>query len=71
MRLSSIERDFGQPRSGEESHRQHPDTFWIPPLDQRRKLRRGQAAQLIFDIKAEDEQGEVHVGGERMWVIVS
>jgi hypothetical protein len=33
MRLPTLERDFWTLRSGEESHRAHPDTFWIPPID--------------------------------------
>jgi hypothetical protein len=71
MRLASFERDFWQLRSGEESHREHPDTFWIPPLEQRRNLKRGHAARLIFEIEGEEEDGSVSVQGERMWVIVA
>jgi hypothetical protein len=71
MRLASFERDFWQLRSGEEAHRRNPDTFWIPPLEERRSLRRGQAARLIFDIEAEDENGADSVQGERMWVVVA
>jgi hypothetical protein len=71
MRLASLESDFWQLRSGEESHRKHPDTFWLPPLDQRQNLSRGQAARLIFDIEGEEEDGTVSVQGERMWVIVA
>jgi hypothetical protein len=70
MRLATLEHDLWQLRSGEASHRQHPETFWIPPLQQRQNLKRGQAARLIFDIEAE-EDGTVVVGGERMWVIVA
>src|SRR5258705_1093556 len=68
MRLPTLERVFWTLRSGEESHRAHPDKFWIPPLEQRSSLQRGQAARLIFDIEAEDEDGKVVVNGERMWV---
>jgi hypothetical protein len=71
MRLATFERDFWQLRSGEESHREHPDTFWIPPLEQRQSLERGQAARLIFEIEGEEEDGTVSVQGERMWVIVA
>ncbi len=70
MRLASFERDSWQLRSGEESHRLHPETFWIPPLEQRQRLQRGQAARLIFEIEGE-EDGTVTVQGERMWVIVA
>jgi hypothetical protein len=71
MRLASFERDFWQLCSGEESHRNNPDTFWLPPLEQRQNLKRGDAAKLIFEIEGEEEDGAVAVQGERMWVIVS
>ncbi len=71
MRLANLERDFWQLRSGEESHRQSPETFWLPPLEQRQTLTRGQAAKLIFDIETEDDSGKVILTGERMWVIVA
>jgi hypothetical protein len=70
MRFPSIERNYWQLRSGEESHQAHPDTFWMPPSKERNNLRVGQAAKLIFDIEGE-EDGSVEVQGERMWVIVS
>jgi hypothetical protein len=71
MRLANLERDFWQLRSGEESQRKHPDTFWIPPLEQRQNLLRGQAVRLIFEIEGEEEDGTVIVQGERMWVVVA
>lgn len=71
VRLPSFERDFWQLRSAEQSHREHPDTFWIPPLEQRRSLKRGQAARLIFDIEGQGENGDVERQVERMWVIVA
>jgi hypothetical protein len=71
MHLPSFESDYWELRSGEEAHREHPDTFWIPPLEQRQNLNRGQAARLIFDIESEDEDGNINVQSERMWVTVS
>jgi hypothetical protein len=71
MRLPSFERDFWQLRSAEQSHREHPDTFWIPPLERRQELKRGQSARLIFDVEGQDEDGPIEVQGERMWVIVA
>jgi hypothetical protein len=71
MRHANLERDFWQLRSGEESHGQHPETFMLPPLEERQSLARGQAAKLIFDIETVDENGEVVLTGERMWVIVA
>jgi hypothetical protein len=71
MRLATFERDFWQLRCGEASHRAHPETFWIPPREERDHLRRGQSARLIFDIEGEDEDGQLQVQGERMWVTVA
>ena len=71
MRLPTIQRDFWTLRSGEAEHRAHPETFWIPPIEQRLDLQRGHAARLIFDIESQDDDGNVVVTGERMWVIVA
>lgn len=71
MHLPSLESDYWELRSGEEAHREHPDTFWIPPLEQRQNINRGQAVRLIFDIESEDEDANITVQSERMWVIVS
>jgi hypothetical protein len=71
MRLASFERDLWQLRSGEESQRQNPESFWLPPLTDRLNLQRGQAAKLIFEIEGEEDGGPVEVQGERMWVIVA
>ena len=71
MRLPTLTHDFWTLSSGEDANRQHPDTFWIPPLEARTNLQIGQAAKLIFEIEAEDEHGQPFVQGERMWVIVA
>lgn len=71
MRMASLERDFWQLRSAEDSHREHPTTFSIPPIEARANLKRGDAAKLIFDIEGYDEDGSIVVGGERMWVIMA
>jgi hypothetical protein len=71
MRLPRLEHDYWTLRSGEESHHAAPDRFWIPPDEKRRNLQRGMAAKLVFDIEAEDNQGNVVLRGERMWVIVA
>lgn len=71
MRLPTLENDFWTLRSGEASHQANPDKFWIPSVEDRHNLQRGTAARLIFDIEAEDHDGNVVVSGERMWVIVA
>src|SRR6185369_16248266 len=71
MRLAKRETDFWQLASGEKAHEEQPETFWIPPLEERQNLARGQAARLIFEIEANTEDGGITVTRERMWVIVS
>jgi uncharacterized protein YegJ (DUF2314 family) len=71
MQLAKLESDCWQLLSGEEMHHAHPDRFWIPPLQQRESLKRGQAAKLAFEIEGEEEDGTVSIMGERMWVIVA
>ncbi|RZJ62107.1 MAG: hypothetical protein EOO58_01015 [Hymenobacter sp.] len=70
MRQPSIETDYWELRSAEESHEKYGDRFWIPSLEDRQNIKRGQAARLIFDIEV-DNEGETEVQGERMYVIVS
>jgi hypothetical protein len=69
MRQPTIETDYWELRSAEASHAKYGDEFWIPPLEVRQTVKRGQAARLIFDIEVYNE-GELEVVGERMWVIV-
>ena len=72
MRLPTLATHFWELRSGEKSHAANPDKFWIPPLDARGAVKRGQAVKLIFELEAEDrDTGRVETGGERMWVIVA
>ncbi len=70
MRQPTIKTDYWELRSAEESHAKYGDDFWIPALEDRQAVARGQAVRLIFDIET-DNEGKAEVGGERMWVIVS
>jgi hypothetical protein len=70
IRLPTIEQDSWRLRSAEDSHREHPETFWIPPLEERANLRRGQGAKLIFEMSC-DEAGTEAVQSERMWVVIA
>ena len=40
-------------------------------MEQRQNLKRGQAARLIFDIESVDENDQVIIQGERMWIVVA
>ncbi|MCD0161550.1 hypothetical protein IHN63_09550 [Deinococcus sp. 6YEL10] len=70
MRWPEYDRDGFELLSAGERHTANPGTFWIPPLQVRSRLRRGQAAKLLFDIQFQ-EDGRPMLGTERMWVIVS
>lgn len=52
--------------NGAEIHREAPETFWLPPIEQRETLRPGDLVKLIFRIEFGEE---THV--ERMWVRVT
>ena len=69
MRQPAIKTDYWELRSAEASHAKYGDKFWIPSLEARQTVKRGQAARLIFDIEV-DNEGELKIVGERMWVIV-
>lgn len=70
MRMPSLDHDSWQLPSGEDRHRRYPDTFWIPAVESRQQLKRGDAVKLIFEIALTDEDGTMDVSTERMWVIV-
>jgi hypothetical protein len=66
-RLANLEMDGWELLSGVVSRQRAPKTFWIPSERERRSLRKGDTAKLIFDIC--EKQGEEPCG-ERMWVVV-
>ena len=49
----------------EARHEEFPDTFWIPPAEERMALTKDELVKLMFQITVD---GEVQT--ERMWVIV-
>jgi hypothetical protein len=51
---------------GEAMHQKHPESFWMPPLKERRALERGDFAKLI--LRPALDTGEC--AGERMWFMV-
>jgi hypothetical protein len=69
-KLATFEENYWELRSAEESNRENPDKFWIPDLEIRLNLKRGNAAKLIFDFEGYGEDEQIEIGGERMWVIV-
>ena len=71
MELANFEQDYWQLRNGENSHKENPDTFWVPPLQKRRSLKIGDAAKIILEIECEKEDGTIVIESERGYVIVS
>jgi hypothetical protein len=69
--LARLETDNWELESAVQRHLSAPSTFWIPPEDERRNLRVGQAAKLIFKIRVLDKAGNAEVVTERMWVYVT
>jgi len=67
-RLAQIDADGWELESAEARHAQNPDTFWIPDRALRDSLRVGQLVQLLFQIQAQDDDGNADVNVERMWV---
>jgi len=67
IRLPSLKIDNWHLKSGEESNRRYPKTFYIPPENKRTNLRPGDIVKLIFDIKG---RGGLQLH-ERMWVKVT
>jgi hypothetical protein len=69
MRFPTLEDDFWRLDSAVERHDANPGNFWIPDVAERASLLPGDLAQLRFEIEVE-EDGDVSVQAERMWVCV-
>jgi uncharacterized protein YegJ (DUF2314 family) len=68
MREPNWTADGWELESGEIRHAEAPDSFWIPPREDRERLRLGDIVQLLFRIELDDEDESEIV--ERMWVVV-
>ncbi|MDC7716664.1 hypothetical protein PQU95_05480 [Vogesella sp. DC21W] len=71
MNQPTLASDYWCLVSGEERHNTSPSTFELPSLADRKSLKPGQGAKLIFMIEGEEEDGTVSTSTERMWVIVT
>src|SRR5215510_25735 len=71
MRLPNLDDDFWELLSAELQHEKHPESFWIPTLEERQTVQRGQAVKLLFKIQLEDDDGKISHQIERMWLIAS
>ena len=68
MRNPDFEEDGWTLDNGEEYHAAAPETFWIPPREEREALQPGDYAKLIFRIAVDHEEDDISF--ERMWVLV-
>ena len=71
MRLPTLSRDFWQLLSAEERHAVSPATFEIPAIGVREALQIGDGVKLIFEIEGQEEDDDVTLSIERMWVVVT
>ena len=71
MRFASLKSDYWELESGEQRRAANGETFWLPEIEVRSGLRKGQLAKLLFLIEAFDENGKPEIGVERMWVLVT
>ncbi|MGH7571406.1 MAG: hypothetical protein ACREMK_06135 [Gemmatimonadota bacterium] len=69
-RRATLEEDGWTLVSAEERHASHPQSFHIPPRDERESLSPGDAAKLLFDIETREDGRVMDRGVDRMWVIV-
>jgi len=70
-REPGLEADLWKLASAVDRHARSGGRFWIPPIEDRRALKLGDLAQLLFIIQGEDEHGGAEVTEERMWVLVT
>ena len=70
LKLANFAEDFWELRSGEKAQAENPQTFMIPDREAREKLKRGDAAKLVFDFEVKTGNGAVEIRGEKMWVII-
>lgn len=66
--LTSLDSEGWMIDDGEVAHAESPESFWIPPLEERASLYPGDLAKIRFYIRVEDEAGVIEDCGERMWV---
>lgn len=71
VRLPARDLDGWELRSGLAQHHRTPDTFYMPPEEERRGLKTGDIVKLIFGIEVPPDDDTDGFFFERMWVIVT
>ena len=68
MKYPTYESDHYILQSGVESHRENPNTFYLPPENKRKNLCEGDIVKLMFRMEEKLDSESIVV--ERMWVSV-
>lgn len=68
MKLPSYDIDHYILDNGEEIHNEHPESFYLPRIEERQNLVPGDIVKLIFRMEEKENSDELSV--ERMWVVV-
>lgn len=68
VKLAVFEIDGYDLADGEERAREHPDSFFIPSLEERENLKVGDAVKLIFEMHQPNQEYDAF---ERMWVEIT
>jgi hypothetical protein len=71
LRFTNLEDDRWALLSAEARHAESPDSFEIPSADVRSALRKGDAAELLFDIETREDGQVIDRGVDRMWVVIT
>lgn len=71
LRLATLDLDGYQLLSGLAQHQRTPETFYMPPEQDRRSLVKGDVVKLPFEISVPEDEEFGDVSAERMWVIVT
>lgn len=71
LRLPTLDLDGWCLLSGLAQHHRTPDTFYMPPEQERRSLVPNDVVKLPFEIQVPDDPEFGDISGERMWVTVT
>lgn len=70
LRLPALDTDGYQFLDGEERSKVDPDTFVVPPLEERTNLKLGDTVKLLFNFIPKEREGD-ELKTERMWVHIT
>jgi len=71
LRLATLDLDGYHLLSGLAQHHRTPETFYMPPEQERRSLVPGDIVKLPFEISVPEDEEFGDISAERMWVIIT